>query len=583
MNAYAHLCAAFANHGHAFADFFWDSKIFQKETWDGIIIFIRLVLTLGGAMLLIYEARARKLGEPLRKRKLRRWALALAVISFCSYFDFGNAHTRYSEFYHRHEFYHYYLGSKYSRELGYVRLYECTAIAEVDLGHGDDVRKQELRDLRVNLIIPMTDSYVFSDPEKCKRRFTAERWEDFKHDVDWFRNSANGDYWHDMKKDHGYNPPPVWTMSGKFFASLAPAGDGFFKLLASIDVILHALTLWLMWWAFGWRVGLATALFWGVNAAANTYFTGGAFLRQDWLLLFVASVAFARKRKFVLAGAALTWSSLLRAFPIVALFGWGVIIGIHVFRRWQLYRAGQVPAQGYFAVDSWLGKDHQRLLAGCIIAASVLIPASVVVTGPNSYAEFYQHTLHTHDNTPLSNHMGLRSIMASTWEGRMRFLRNDNLADSFQEWKQGRVDRNEAQKPIRWAIIGFIALWTVWSLRKTKLLWLGPVMSLPLLMCTTELTCYYYSFFIVAAALIRQRPTFGPPLLAISGASQIVSRSFYWVDDKFVAMSYLYLLLSLLMLYVYSRPFSLERMRTWLEGKRETLPHNSARRLNLAP
>ena len=166
-----------------------------------------------------------------------------------------------------------------------------------------------------------------------------------------------------------------------------------------------------------------------------------------------------------------------------------------------------------------------------------------MVAGPNSYTEFYQHTLHTHDNTPLTNHMGLKSIMAHTWEGRMRFGRNDNLDDPFQEWKQGRIDRNEAQKPIRWAIIGLIGIWMAWNLRRTKLLWVGTIMSVPLMMCTTELTCYYYSFFMIAAALIRQRPTFGPALLAVSGASQIVLHWFYWVDDKFVAMSYLYLLL----------------------------------------
>lgn len=583
MTAFSQLCAAFASHAHAWSDFFWDNRIFQTEQWEGVILFFRLLLTLGGAMFLIYEARARKLGEPLRKRTTKRWAIALSVVAFCSYFDFYNAHTRYSEYYHRHEFYHYYLGSKYNSELGYVRLYECTAVAEVDLGRGTEMKKRELRDLRVNLIIPVADSIVFSNPDSCRKRFTPERWEAFKKDVEWFYNSARGDYWENMVKDHGYNPPPVWTMTGKLFSNIAPAGDGFFKLLACIDILFHIGTLLMMWWAFGWRVGLVTALFWGVNGPANFYWTGGAFLRQDWLFLFVASVVFARKRKFALAGAALTWSSLLRVFPMIAFAGWAIIIGFDVFRRWQTYHAGNTPAKGYWSLDTWLKKEFQQLLAGCIIAASVLIPASIVVAGPNSYTEFYQHTLHTHDNTPLTNHMGLKSIMAHTWEGRMRFGRNDNLDDPFQEWKQGRIDRNEAQKPIRWTIIGFIGIWMAWNLRRTKLLWVGTIMSVPLMMCTTELTCYYYSFFMIAAALIRQRPTFGPALLAVSGASQIVLHWFYWVDDKFVAMSYLYLLLSILILYVHARPFSMQRLRAWIRREREPKPANSTRELNLAP
>ena len=36
-------------------------------------------------------------------------------------------------------------------------------------------------------------------------------------------------------------------------------------------------------WAFGWRVMAVATVFWGCNAPANFYWTGGAFLRQDWI------------------------------------------------------------------------------------------------------------------------------------------------------------------------------------------------------------------------------------------------------------------------------------------------------------
>jgi len=346
MNTFTFLCASFASRARAYSDFFWDNKIFQMDQWEGIILSIRLLLTLGGALFLVYEARARKLGHPLRKRALRRWAMGISIVAFFSYFDFYNAQTRYSDFYHRHEFYHYYVGAKYNRELGYVRLYECTQLAELELRGPEVMRKRDLRDLRVNLIIPTTESIVFTNPAACKNHFTNEKWDAFKKDVDWFYNSARGETWENMQRDHGYNPPPVWTMTGKFFASFAPAGDGLFKLLLCLDLLFHVGTLVMLWWAFGWRVGLVAALFWGVNGAANVVWTGGAFLRQDWLFLFVAAVCLARKRKFGLAGAALMWSALLRVFPLIAFWGWGVMIVIHVFRRWQAYRAGEVPPRG---------------------------------------------------------------------------------------------------------------------------------------------------------------------------------------------------------------------------------------------
>jgi len=228
----------------AWADFFWDHPMFEQTKWENTMRFIRLALAFGAALFLIYEARARKLGEPLKRKAIKWITYSLTGLAFLAYFDFFNEHTRYSEYYHRHEFYHYYLGSKYSSEVGYVRLYECTLIAEWENAEGNEalrkeIRQRELRDLRVNLIKPVTDSYVFSNPGECKNRFTPEGWVAFKKDINWFYESAKGSYWENMQKDHGYNPPPVWSMAGKFFANMAPAGDHFFKWLASIDVFLQ--------------------------------------------------------------------------------------------------------------------------------------------------------------------------------------------------------------------------------------------------------------------------------------------------------------------------------------------------------
>jgi hypothetical protein len=539
----------------AWADFFWDHPMFEQKKWEGYMRFIRLALALGGGLFLIYEARARKLGEALSKRSIKWVTYALTTIAFLTYFDFFNEHTRYSEYYHRHEFYHYYLGSKYSSEVGYVRLYECTLIAEWENADGNEalrkeIRQRELRDLRVNLIKPVTDSYVFTNPGECKNRFTPE-----------------GSYWENMQKDHGYNPPPVWTMAGKFFASFAPAGDIFFKWLAAIDVFLQLGCVLLFGWAFGWRVMMVSTIFLGVNGAANFYWTGGAFLRQDWIFAFVAALCFARKRYFALAGAALTYSALLRVFPMIACFGWFVIIGIEVSRRIQRqYRGEQLPGRG---LDRWLHRDHQRLLAGCIVAVGVLVPASVVVVGPDSYTDFFKHTLGTHATTPLTNHMGLKSMVAHDWESRMRFGRNDALDDPFQGWKQGRIDRVHNRSLLLHGITALIALWTIWALRRTKLLWVGMALSVPLMMCLSELTCYYYCFFLAPAALILVRPTIGPPYLATAASSAIILSCYYWVDDKFVAMSYAFFLLCLMLLYAYSRPFSAERLMAWLAGKPE--------------
>jgi hypothetical protein len=525
-------------------------NIFQKDIWSNGMDFLRIGLALVTAGLLLLEARARRLGERLSERATKRIAVTLTVLGFFVYFDFFNPNTRYNNYYHRHEYFHYYLGSKYFSEIGYTRLYECAAIAEVDLGRSAALRKREIRDLRVNLIKPTVDTYIFSEPERCKKHFTPERWEAFKEDVSWIEKSARGSYWENMVKDHGYNPPPVWTMEGKIFSSFGVAGDTFFKVLSMLDVLMHIGTVLLIRWAFGWRIMAIATVFWGCNAPANFYWTGGAFLRQDWLFFFVAAVCLARKRYFGLAGGALTWSALLRVFPLIAFAGWGVMVLIHLWRHRTLH------------------PDHRRLIGGCVVAAGILIPASVVAAGPDSYKEFVEH-ISVHKNTPLTNHMGLETMLSHDWKGRMRFSRNDTLDDPFAEWKSGRLDRFRASKPLFYAITVAVFAWMVWALRRTKLLWIGIPLSIPLVVCLTNLTCYYYSMFMVGAVLVRPRSNLGPAFLMASGASHIILRTFYFIDDKYNAMSYLFFALGLVFLAAYSRPFSKERLRAWLDGKPE--------------
>ncbi|HEY3234412.1 MAG TPA: hypothetical protein VGJ84_06830 [Polyangiaceae bacterium] len=554
------------------ADFFWDSMIFQSGRWTDAMNKVRIGLPLIAALAVIWTWRSRKLGAPVPERIQRRFGVLFTAVAFFAYFDFFNPNTRYPEYYHRHELFHYYLGSKYFAEIGYTRLYECASIAEVELGRGQSVRDREIRDLRVNLIKPMADTYVLSRPEECKSHFTPQRWEQWKKDVDWIHKSAAGEYYENMVKDHGYNPPPVWTMDGKFFGSLGVAGDKFFKALASIDVLFHIGIVLLIGWAFGWKVMMVATVFWGCNAPANFYWTGGAFMRQDWIFFLVASLCLAKKRMFALSGAALTWSALLRVFPVILFAGPGIVILLQLIQK---YRRVQAGGGGGLLRESkpknlleWLHPTHRRFIGGCVIATGILVPASVVVAGPDAYVDFAKH-INVHKHTPLTNHMGLETVLVHDWKGRMRFTRDDNMDDPFEGWKQGRLDRFHTMKPVFYGITLGIFLWTVWALRRTKALWLAMPLGLGLVFCLTNLTCYYYSMYIIAAALVMARPELAPVILLTSSASQILQIDYYWVDDKFTVQAWLFFLFSVLLLIAYSRPFSMERLRAWWNDQPE--------------
>src|SRR5262249_48187101 len=157
------------------------------------------------------------------------------------------------------------------REFGYDGLYKCTVIAEDQLGviEGKDPNSdqhyrldlsKEVRapDKKIrnlggdNLLMPPTD--VLAHPEVCTSLFTPERWEAFKADVQFFRVVSDKKYWNGMSEDHGYNPPPVWTIGGSLFANLHAATVPYMQFLASLDVLYQAGTFAILWWAFGWRV-----------------------------------------------------------------------------------------------------------------------------------------------------------------------------------------------------------------------------------------------------------------------------------------------------------------------------------------
>jgi hypothetical protein len=554
---------------------FWKNKWLQKDQFEPFLNGVRATLTAVGAALLMYELRARKLGQPVPKKWVRNVAILFTVLGFGVYFDYFNPNTRYSEYYHRHEFFHYYTGSKYFNEVGYTRLYTCTAIAEVELGRGANIRKRDIRDLRVNLIKPTVDTEVIKDPKYCTSHFSKERWEAFKKDIDWFYKSAAGSYWENMIKDHGYNPPPVWTMTGKFFANMGTADDGFFKWLATIDIVFHLGAVALLAWAFGWRTTAVAIVFWGCNKAADFYWTGGAFIRQDWWFFLVASLCLTKKKYYFLAGFALMWSALLRIFPAIFFGGWAVMIGIHIVLALRKKRLGPI-----------IRRDHLMLFSGAVLALATLVPLSIWSTGKDSYKAFFAHTLTTHQNTALTNHMGLESIMVHNWDGRMRFLRNDNQDDPFEGWKANRSNRFKEMKPIFFAIVLGLGAWMVWAMRRTKALWVALPLSLALVCALSNLTCYYYSMFIVAAAIVHVRPAIGPPMLITACVSSFMlwpPRGYYWVDDRFVAQAYLFFGFSLMLLWVFSRPFSVARLKAWWDGKPDPKPPGTTPPQAVAP
>jgi hypothetical protein len=542
----------------------------------------KVAVGLTAAGYFFYEQRRKELFLPISVRWKKFIAISLGVISILLYFNAFK--LGYYKWYHRHDQFHYYIGAKYFDELRYERIYKCAAIAQDELGTIEfevdgrtrrldlrrEVRKtdRKLRDLgNTNLLIPAKE--ILDHPEICLKnadgsdRWAPDRWEAFKEDIKFFRIEAGDGYWEGMQKDHGYNPPPVWSLAGYAFAALAPASVNMQIFLGAIDILYNILMFVVIYWAFGWRVFSVAAIFWGCEGAADPYYwTGGAYLRQDWLFWSVMAAAMAHKRHFKLAGASMVYAGLLRIFPGLMVIGWLVVAGAYIWRHKKMAR------------------DHLQTLIGGTLAAAILIAASVGLVGYKAYPEFFHHTIDVHDRTPLTNHMGFRVVVAHNLgalgveaydevlnkafkvpppgrdlkaTGRMKYTRDNSLNDPFQIWKDMRNERYDKYKVVAWVLRLILLVGFIYVLKDIKLLWVAQGLSVIWVIMLSQLTNYYYGFFICAAPLILLRRNVELALYGYVVLSQVVFLNIHWNDDKYTLQTLLGMILGVALLCMFAR------------------------------
>jgi hypothetical protein len=143
------------------------------------------------------------------------------------------------------------------------------------------------------------------------------------------------------------------------------------------------------------------------------------------------------------------------------------------------------------------------------------LPISLHVSGGwPAYKEFAHH-ISVHNNTPLTNHMGLKTIVATAPDGRMKFTRDNRLLDPFERWKELRRSRYHSLRVVYYGVIAAFVAGLVWAVWKLRSIWVAQALSLILVVSLVEATCYYYSIWILAALLTRLKPSMGPALASV--------------------------------------------------------------------
>ncbi len=304
-----------------------------------------MIFAMLGAILLWWERRLVGLGMAAFKLRLRRILLGvMGVLAFLTFFNFGFWH--FPNFVHGWDTFHYYIGSKYFKELHYERLYECVATADSEEpGLRRRVELRKMTNLRTN-VVEKTDD-ILAHPERCKQHFTEARWESFKHDLRYFRTLENPRRWDDAQTDHGFNGTPVWAIMGTALSNLAPASRLDILLLDSLDVMMISIMALLMWWAFGWRAVSVALIVFATNFPSRWYWIGGSFLRWDWLFWMGVGVCLMKKERPFWAGAAIAYAALLRIFPGFMFVAPLIALGYHYVKTPAVGSALPAPDHGW--------------------------------------------------------------------------------------------------------------------------------------------------------------------------------------------------------------------------------------------
>jgi hypothetical protein len=482
-----------------------------------------------GTLLLIaiaIIAKVRELAPPASDlaRRLKASAISLDVVlalmgvfAFFSWWNLGHFHFDHYE--HTWEHYHYYVGAKYGPELRYSRLYECTAIADIEDGFRERVKKREMRDLAVTNELGPSDP-IINDPVRCTSHFTPERWKAFREDIRFFRNRFSAERWDESQTDHGYNGTPVWAVVGRLIANYGDLTWTKIQVMAWIDSVFLVMMWLASLWAFGWRPTCVALLWWGFNFPARFYWNGGSFLRYDWILWLVVGICLLKKRYHFSAGLALTYATLLRVFP-------GFVVAALILKA-----LARIVRMRRLVVS----RGHLRFAAGCILALALLIPASGWATGGlDAWQQFSQNSK-KHLSTALTNNMGLKTAVGYDADTSAKYLRNAALHDPFATWKDARSYFYKKRGPVLYALL-FLFCVMLARAGDREPDWAAACLGTGLIAMGAELTCYYYGFLLTYGLLWHRHKLPGILATALGGLTCFLSMWIDWNDDHFAGMS----------------------------------------------
>jgi hypothetical protein len=303
----------------AFGIFVVKQTIDDYPPTDGVINVLRLSASVvaGAAVLRIMLWPKRMEG-----RFVTGSLAAMAAVSRASFYNFFypqflDAAENGRTYVHTWDMRVYFPTAKYFDELGFDGLYLASVKAYADDVPGalpHRIANTELRDLQTYDMTRVRD--VLDQVHAVKDRFSPERWEEFRQDMAYFRETMGSGGYLGSLRDHGGNATPAWMLVAHLLFRYATANDTTLLMAGALDPLLLLLFFVVAWRTFGLRTSLVCLVVYGTTTfpwfGSNW---AGSTLRNDWMVLLgLGACALRAERPFV-GGAALAGAAMIRAFP----------------------------------------------------------------------------------------------------------------------------------------------------------------------------------------------------------------------------------------------------------------------------
>jgi hypothetical protein len=419
--------------------------------------------------------------------------------------------------FHFHEFVHYYLGPKYFREVGYLGLYDCIALADRENADEDRVPT------RVNAWVRNLDDVLVDKPYSqaladCKNtqwpRFTTERWSSFKNDIRELYKLVDDGAWGSVVYDAGFNPPPSLILVSTQVTNLIPIADDTrmtFVVATSLDLMLLAMTFVFVRHAFGRTTAAYALLFFGATFISHYSWNGGSVMRFSWLCSVICGFCAMKRGRWALAGFFLGLAAIDRIFP--AAFAGFAMIPI--------------------AVRAVKSERHRTILKRFWLAwgatAAVMVVASGLYWGFDAWSTFFSR-IGRHGDVYYVMHIGLKKVMTfRSWVYSKNFHGHDGLA-RFKDWNLALRATWGGMRPLTWLVQLLVALGAAWAAVRRRP-WEAGLLGGVMFMFVFNLPANYYYAIVtfIPALLVRAAATARTPMGRHRNMAAFAGFALFWV------------------------------------------------------